>query len=52
MLWNKTGDFVPTRFYYDDLSLVDMNPGKTYIAVVQDDRTVNINGTDYECKNK
>ncbi|MCR5417973.1 MAG: DUF3048 domain-containing protein [Lachnospiraceae bacterium] len=52
VLWNKTGDFVPTRFYYDDLSLVDMNPGKTYIAVVQDDRTVNINGTDYECKNK
>ena len=52
VLWNKTGDFVPTRFYYDDLTPVDMNPGKTYIAVVQDDRSVNINGTDYECKNK
>ncbi len=52
ILWGKTGDFVPTRYYYDDLTQVDMNPGKTYIAVVQDDRSVNINGTDYECKNK
>ena len=27
--------------------VLEMNPGKTYIAVVQDDRSVNIDGTDY-----
>ena len=45
--WGKNGDYSPTRFYYDDLTQIEMNPGKTYIAVVQDDRSVNINGTDY-----
>lgn len=45
--WNKTSDYSPTKFYYDDLTQIEMNPGKTYIAVVQDDRSVNINGTEY-----
>lgn len=45
--WGKSGDYSPTKYYYDDLTQVEFNPGKTYIAVVQDDRSVNINGTDY-----
>ncbi len=45
--WGKNGDYSPTRFYYDDLSQIEMNPGKTYIAVVQDDRVVNIGGQEY-----
>ncbi len=45
--WGKNGDYSPTRFYYDDLTQIEMNPGKTYIAVVQDDRSVNIGGTEY-----
>ncbi|MCR4691787.1 MAG: DUF3048 domain-containing protein [Lachnospiraceae bacterium] len=50
--WGKNGDYSPTRFYYDDLTPIEMNPGKTYIAVVQDDRSININGTEYTCLNK
>lgn len=45
--WSKTSDYSPTKFYYDDLTQIEMNPGKTYIAVVQDDRSVNINGVEY-----
>jgi hypothetical protein len=45
--WGKSSDYSPTRYYYDDLTQVEFNPGKTYIAVVQDDRSVTINGVDY-----
>lgn len=45
--WGKSGDFSPTKYYYDDLTRVEFNPGKTYIAVVQDDRAISINGTEY-----
>lgn len=45
--WGKSGDYSPTKYYYDDLTQVEFNPGKTFIAVVQDDRSVNINGTEY-----
>ena len=46
--WGKTFDYSPTRYYYDDLTQVEFNPGKTYIAVVQDDRSITINGTEYK----
>ena len=45
--WGKKDDYSPTRYYYDDLTQVEFNPGKTYIAVVQNDKYVTINGTDY-----
>ncbi len=45
--WGKNNDYSPTRYYYDDLTQVEFNPGKTFIAVVQDDRSVNIDGTEY-----
>lgn len=45
--WGKTSDYAPTKYYYDDLTPVEFNPGKTYIAVVQNDKYVTINGTDY-----
>lgn len=45
--WNKSGDYSPTRYYYDTLDPVEFNIGKTYIAVVQDDRPVIIDGVEY-----
>ena len=46
--WGKTSDYAPTKYYYDDLSQVEFNVGKTFIAVVQDDRTVSIDGETYK----
>lgn len=46
--WGKTSDYAPTKFYYDDLSQVEFNIGKTYIAVVQDDKSFTIDGETYK----
>jgi hypothetical protein len=46
--WAKTSDYSPTRFYYDDLTQVEFNIGKTYIAVVQDDKSFTIDGETYK----
>ncbi len=46
--WGKNNDYSPTRYYYDDLTQVEFNPGKTYIAVVQNDRSVTIDGVEYK----
>lgn len=46
--WGKKYDYSPTRYYYDDLTQVEFNPGKTYIAVVQHDRSVTIDGVEYK----
>lgn len=48
--WGKSGDYSPTKYYYDDLTQVEFNPGKTFIAVVQDDRAVSIDGTEYKAQ--
>lgn len=48
VVWSKTSDYSPTKFYYDDLTPVEMNLGKTFVAVVQDDKSVSIDGTVYE----
>ena len=45
--WGKSSDYSPTKYYYDDLTQVEFNPGKTFIAVVQNDRSVNIDGVEY-----
>ena len=46
--WAKTSDYSPTKFYYDDLTPVEFNVGKTYIAVVQDDKSFTIDGETYK----
>lgn len=46
--WGKNNDDSPTRYYYDDLTQVEFNPGKTYIAVVQNDRSISIDGVEYK----
>ena len=33
--WTKTGDYVPTKYYDDAGNEIELNTGKTYIAVVQ-----------------
>ena len=48
VLWRKSSDYSPTEFFYDDLTPVEVNLGKTYIAVVQDDKSVTIDGTEYK----
>lgn len=45
--WAKTSDYSPTKFYYDDLTQVEFNVGKTYIAVVEDDKSFTIDGETY-----
>lgn len=45
--WGKSSDYSPTKYYYDDLTQVEFNPGKTFIAVVQNDRSVTIDGVEY-----
>lgn len=46
--WGKSSDYSPTRYYYDDLTQVEFNPGKTFIAVVQNDRSITIDGVEYK----
>lgn len=37
--WEKTTEFGPTRYFDMDGNEIEMNTGKTYIAVIQDDTT-------------
>lgn len=39
--WKKTGDYTPTVYYDDNGQVVQLNTGKTYIAIAQDGRDVN-----------
>ncbi|MBQ8527167.1 MAG: DUF3048 domain-containing protein [Lachnospiraceae bacterium] len=52
VVWGKKNDYSPTRFYYDDMTQVEFNPGKTFIAVVQNDRSVTIDGVEYKSQVK
>lgn len=38
--WKKTSDYAPTRYYDDNGNEIQLNPGKTYIAIAQDGRNV------------
>lgn len=38
--WKKGGDYEPTRYYDDNGNEIQLNPGKTYIAIAQDGRNV------------
>ena len=38
--WKKTSDYEPTRYYDDQGNEIQLNTGKTYIAVAQDGRDV------------
>lgn len=43
MTWQKIGDYTPT-VYYDDLgNEIQLNEGKTYIAIAQKGRAVAFN---------
>lgn len=33
--WSKTGDYAPTKYYDDSGKEIEMNTGKTYIAIAQ-----------------
>jgi len=46
--WAKTSDYSPTKYYYEDLTPLEINVGKTFIAVVQHDRTFDIDGQTYK----
>nr|MBQ8252275.1 DUF3048 domain-containing protein [Lachnospiraceae bacterium] len=48
MRWGKTSDYSPTKFYNDYLEQIPFNVGRTYIAVVQNDRSVIIDGVEYK----
>ncbi len=38
--WEKESDYAPTRYYDDDGNEIEINPGKTYIAIAQEGRNV------------
>lgn len=38
--WEKTSDYSATRYYDDNGKEIQLNPGKTYIAVAQEGKTV------------
>ncbi len=37
--WKKSSDFSPTVYYDDDLNEITLNPGKTFICIVQDQKS-------------
>ncbi len=41
--WKKESDYAPTRYYDDAGNEINLNPGKTYIAVAQKGRDVSYN---------
>jgi hypothetical protein len=45
--WKKTSDYGATKYYDDNGTEINLNTGKTYIAIVQSDKSVIINGTTY-----
>lgn len=46
--WKKSSDYGATKYYDDNGTEVVLNTGKTYIAVVQSDKSVIINDTTYK----
>ena len=38
--WQKTSDYAPTRYFDDNGNEIQMNTGKTYIAIAQAGRAV------------
>lgn len=38
--WEKESDYAPTRYYDDNGNEIEINPGKTYIAIAQEGRNV------------
>ena len=38
--WKKTSDYSPTKYYDDNGNEIQINEGKTYIAIAQKDRTL------------
>jgi Protein of unknown function (DUF3048) N-terminal domain/Protein of unknown function (DUF3048) C-terminal domain len=51
--WKKTSDYGATKYYDDNGNEIELNTGKTYIAVVEHDKSFIINGeTHYSNKNK
>lgn len=45
--WKKSSDYSPTKYYDDNGDEIVLNTGKTYIAVVESDDAVSINGEKY-----
>lgn len=37
--WKKSSDFSPTKYYDDDLNEITLNPGKTFICIIQDQKS-------------
>ncbi|WP_099468436.1 DUF3048 domain-containing protein [Konateibacter massiliensis] len=48
--WKKTSDYEPTKYYDDNGNEVELNTGKTYIAIVESDDPVIINDVEYSSK--
>lgn len=40
--WSKKSDYAPTRYFDSDGNEIVLNTGKTYIAIVQNDKSVDI----------
>lgn len=38
--WTKESDYAPTRYFDDNGNEIEINPGKTYIAIAQEGRSV------------
>lgn len=38
--WKKASDYAPTKYYDDNGNEIQLNPGKTFIAIAQDGRNV------------
>ena len=36
--WEKTSDYEPTRYYDMDGNEIELNTGKTYIAIIQEEK--------------
>lgn len=43
--WKKTSDYGATKYYDDNGNEITLNTGKTYVAIVQSDKSVIINDT-------
>lgn len=41
--WTKESDYAPTRYYDDAGNEIQLNPGKTYIAIAQEGKEVSYN---------
>ena len=43
--WEKTEDYVPTKFYDDNGNEITANTGKTMIFVIKENDTFEVNGS-------